>query len=70
MNLSYTDMKKGRILLILVLSIAFVTTTVFVASAATTFDVQDSSGDFTFRFTFPNGEGTSAEPGYKINGID
>ncbi|WP_340818860.1 cohesin domain-containing protein [Methanolobus sp. WCC4] len=40
------------------------------ASTPTTFDVQDPSGNFNVRFTFPNGEGINAEYGYKIDGID
>ncbi|NPE29050.1 hypothetical protein HNV12_14015 [Methanococcoides sp. SA1] len=39
---------------------------IFVASAATTFDIQDSEGKYTFKITFPNGEGIGYEPGYHV----
>lgn len=67
MSLKYTNLKKMRVLLILILSIALLSSMIFVASAAATYEFQDPHGEYTFKLTFPNGDVVSCDPAYHID---
>ncbi|WP_135607300.1 hypothetical protein [Methanococcoides methylutens] len=41
---------------------------ILVASAATTYEFQDPHGEYTFKFTFPNGDVVGCDPVYHVDG--
>ncbi|MBP2030013.1 hypothetical protein J2755_000947 [Methanohalophilus levihalophilus] len=66
MTFNYTDLKTYRVLIILFLSIALLSSITFVAAAATTYDFQDPEGKYTFKFTFPNEDIVECDPAFHV----
>ncbi len=62
MGLSNMNLKKVRMLIILILSIMLFASTIIVASAATTYEFQDPEGKYIFKLTFPDGDIVGYDP--------
>jgi hypothetical protein len=68
MSLKNPNFKKYRVLTILILSITLFNSMILVTSAATTYELPHPSGEFTFKFIFPNGDVVGYDPAYHVEG--